>query len=139
MKTIEIYMVQGYYGIIMLEESGIEWTNQVGGTCCWHPKAEGVFIPLGYEPDPDPLLDTWFDDDYSLYSLTVEEYINKTGQDNMFRILTPEEYNSLPDSARGFGEAWIPVVVQEFDNPYSYPQFKTFSNRIGIITYENSD
>jgi hypothetical protein len=33
-------------GLIVLDETGVRYTNQVGGTACGHPVATGFYVPL---------------------------------------------------------------------------------------------
>ena len=33
-------------GLVIIYPSGVRYTNQTGGTSCWHPQEEGVFVPL---------------------------------------------------------------------------------------------
>ena len=37
------------FGLIVLRPSGVYYSNQTGGYACYHPMAEGVFIPLGID------------------------------------------------------------------------------------------
>lgn len=39
-------MESDYFGIIIIEKTGIIWTNQTSGTMCHHPEIEGFFIPV---------------------------------------------------------------------------------------------
>lgn len=41
------------FGLILLCNSGVRYSNQTGGYACLHPQEEGVFAPLPAEPLED--------------------------------------------------------------------------------------
>lgn len=46
MKIVELSDIHPLLGVITPCKSGVEFTNQVGGTACAHPVEEGVFVPM---------------------------------------------------------------------------------------------
>ncbi|GAB2190584.1 hypothetical protein MAH1_21920 [Sessilibacter sp. MAH1] len=47
-KKIKLWDMVGV-GLIFLQKSGVIYTNQVAGTACLHPQAEGIFAPIEYD------------------------------------------------------------------------------------------
>ena len=142
MKSIELWDDQDFTGVIILDESGQIWSNQVGGTACMHPKAKGIFINL-----PSYRFDTGMDNPWNDFvgsqenpydPAYVQEFLDYSGCDQIVEPLTQEEYQSIPDGSRRCCEAWIPVKVRDVGVvlPVSLEPFR---GRIGIITHENSD
>lgn len=143
MKTLELWDDQDFTAIIILkpECQYPTWTNQVGGTACIHPEAEGIFVNLpGYRFDnqKNPWLDFVgsLDDPYD--PEYVQEFLDFSGCCNFAEPLTPEEFQSLPNVSRYCHEAWVPVKVK-IDQNGSPISLRNFDGCIGIITHENSD
>lgn len=109
--------------------SGIQWTNQVGGTMCCHPSIEGILIPVqGMLDERDPLLDYAGTYDAEL----VRRFLSVMELDHLFRPL-PDGTTTWNESR--LYEAWVPVqVVQN-----SFSSLEGLVGRIGILTYANSD
>lgn len=134
MPVVDLGTLEGghFLGLIVPCSSGVEWTNQVGGVSCQHPKVEGIYIPLPvhWEPYPDPLLD-WYGN-YKPYR--VEEFL-EAAPELLKRFAVLESY---PDN-ECFGEAWVPVTIQVSPEDAYGPLLTPFFGRAGIITYTNSD
>lgn len=46
-QVIELWMERGVW-LVVEAESGVTFSNQVGGVGMFHPKVEGVLVPLSY-------------------------------------------------------------------------------------------
>src|SRR5438105_11225868 len=57
-RVVELWEYHGI-GLILLVPSGVRYTNQTGGTACYFPQAEGVFVPL---PDDTNVVLGWLTD-----------------------------------------------------------------------------
>lgn len=127
---IDLWECVGVF-VIVCKQTGVYYSNQVGGTACAHPEVEGFLIPMdrfhGYEEDISKLtLDAW-------------------GRGSLDRMLSDVEKDQLEELVQGFqavgcdwrpaldrdrlkdgacGEAWVPVRT-----PYG----------LGWLTWENSD
>lgn len=126
---VELYNLCSVMGAIIEYPSNIVWSNQTGGTCCSHPKVEGIYIPIrmGDPPDADILLDLGYREyDPEL----VTEWLANNALDHWFE--TRDHYDG-----GFFGEAWVPVKLLD-KLPYD-PHFKPFAGMNAVITYENSD
>lgn len=134
---------------------GPYWSNQVGGTACFHPRAQGIYIPLPANYDvgqTDPL--------YDYYCLPydkelVDEFLRSLHPNEfreIFKIIPEDRYDEArqllgyrPTSKLELNEAWVPLVLDfsetEHGNEYDFlnRNLKQFDGRIVILTYENSD
>lgn len=137
-KLIELWNLdRDHFGIILLRGTGYVWTNQVGGTSCLHPRAEGIYIPLPITWFPevgDPLCDVVSDYDTNL----VEEFLGKSKQ--LKKCFAPVgEYKTvleiMEEDKLLLAEAWIPVQIIGNDEPIA--PFMIGDH--GILTYLNSD
>lgn len=130
-----------YVGIFFPAETGIVYSNQVGGTACQHPRMEGFFVLLSAgASEQDPFLD------YSLsrYSTDHQEMVNallrELGLDQ--DLEAPEPTECTGGDPEMIGEAWIPVKVKTDGNGWhsrSYGPLANLHGRVGILTYPNSD
>lgn len=112
-------------GVILLQASGVLWTNQVGGTACAHPKARGIYVPIG---NPELMGVEWL----------VNRYRERLGDVRVeamaaLRAFGVEEILELRPGL--VSEAWVPVRVRR-----GVPQpWRQFEGCPGIFTYPNSD
>lgn len=124
---------ESFFGLIVPCTSGVEWTNQVGGVYCNHPRVEGIFIPLpeNWKPSPDPLLDTGWHSNPAL----VENFLDASPE-LQERFEAPYAY----PVGEFFGEAWVHVGIRRLESDVLFgPLLAPFYGQIGIITYTNSD
>lgn len=131
MKKINLYELE-QAGIIILNNSGFEYLNQVGGSACLQLSAEGVFFPISHNcsDNLDILLEQIFIDceivDNSIANKIdsiLQRFISTSG------ILVNR--NKLNDSC----EAWIHVII----NDSEYSVYQGFHHHSAILTWPNSD
>jgi hypothetical protein len=145
MKTVELWDSNQLLGVIYPCQSGVEYTNQVGGTACAHPKIEGVFIPLpqywfDFDTVKDPLEGFWHptggreDMMVGLIQKLLDE--NDLLKLN-FRAPTLQELKEKPYVA----EAWVPLVCITDRNSYKAGSelLGAFKDFWVYLTYPNSD
>jgi hypothetical protein len=146
-KLIELWnLTDPHFGIIVLGSTGFVWTNQVGGTSCAHPRAEGIYIPLPTEWLPhsdfqeDPLYDLWTNYD----PLLVEQFLqseDRLGRDKKLQVLFAPitDYQIvleiMEEEKLFLAEAWVPVKIIGSDEPIP----SSMIGEHGILTYFNSD
>lgn len=134
-NVIELWDIQwGWFLALIVfdEDSPYVWSNQCGGTCCAHPEARGVLVPLPghWIPNPDPLLDDWCSATLSR-DRTIRHAQAFLAQSDWLGRFKLE-----PDLVERFGEAWIPVTLLDDGGE---PQLKPFVGKCGVLTYSNSD
>lgn len=132
-------------GLIVLDEHGVWYSNQAGGTLCACPQAKGFYLPLDgrvwgldEEPAVRALVGQWGtrselpDWDFAAMDLPG------------LRKATASEVTAhdMWLAARGFGEAWYPVVICDPHEarhilPVADPE--QLRDRVCILTWENSD
>ena len=132
-------------GLIIERECGIWYSNQTEGTCCSHPRIEGVYIPVGNECDEfgkfysaDPQLQAYFGG--PKYNGTGA----RDGLDREDLEMLQELLDSLFDKkvvldesrAHESREAW--VWVQVLGDTDFFKGFQPFP-RQGIFTWTNTD
>ena len=135
-------------GVIFPEKTGIIWSNQCGGTSCAHPEMEGIFVPLNTSIEDygehDPFLDAW-GSSYVEYLRDIPKiealwgFLVRVSEEEFLQLI--EKHSDI--TGRDFyecGEAWIPVKVIKIKDSYgNSTQFESFIDRVGILTYPNSD
>lgn len=136
MFTIELDELEGV-GLIIAHPSGVEYTNQVGGYACLHPKLEGVLVPLITAlPAPEELYahftgPKWKGHCYEGIDAETADFIDgllcKYGWDGP--ILVDRE--RMAESY----EAWIRVKVGLNGSHWH----GDFQGGAGVLTWENSD
>lgn len=124
---------EGYDGIILLCKSGVEYTNQTGGTACAHPVAEGAFVPCTVPTSiQDMFLDEWG-------GFTPEQAdTRKQAVDAAFianGLALELDLSRMSD--RDAGEAWVPILVWSGSLHCSIHGIG--SPVPGIMTWANSD
>jgi len=132
-KVVELWTLNCFMGVIVPMETGVVFTNQAGGMGCYHPKAEGLFIPLNAvtEHPEDPLIDHWSGWVQDVSTGLIQQFLENFFLEGMFSA--PKE---MP--AGEWGEAWVPVVVENSHHHY-IELLKSFIGKTVIITYPNSD
>lgn len=107
--------------------TGVVFTNQTGGTTCYHPTVEGYAIPLPVfagDTDDDSLGDFWAPE---IADIHVQSWLEEHGIDDWFD----------PWIGHNGGEAWIPVRIKQ---DLTYPSYLVgHRGECGFLTYENSD
>jgi len=113
--------------LIVLDENGARYSNQVGGTACSHPVAVGFLVPLmcgdvceRMEGVSHATLESCRED--------AQAELDSMGLDGVLELRETGE--------RDFHEAWIHVTIKKTDHgmmPDSY------AGRAAILTYPNSD
>ena len=136
--TVELLWGLEQTALILLEPSGITFTNQVGGTGCEHPTAEGILVPVGHDhPVERPelgLTERLWDMDWGSYGGITSDF-----EDEIEEVLSSNSHTAHirvdRNRLRDHREAWIHVVVGASD-----PQDPTQTHgRPGILTWPNSD
>ena len=132
LPLIELWNLQheGFYALIVLAETGILYSNQVGGVACNHPTVEGFCVPL-----PPPPLEEFDDPTRDRYEEMnpelTEAFLRTSGYDRFF------------DANRDMkvSEAWIPVFVRKHFVKHTEGSelLGALTSRKGFITYSNSD
>jgi hypothetical protein len=135
MNIIELWSLENLYGIIVLAKTGVWYSNQVGGTCCCHPKAEGYYVPLPifWHPEHDVLIDRAEPYNRDL----VEKFLTSSQDLPMYFEPLDNDYlatlDLLEDHNTDLYEAWVPVkIIHSYNNLLP-------KGKIGILTYVNSD
>lgn len=123
-------------GLVVLAKTGFAYSNQAGGTCCAHPMAEGVFVPL---PDVAVIFGEMEDVIRNVYGRITdadgwahsEDVATVAGM-----LKTACSYLELDTDYDGpWGEAWIPVrIVAPIDHDMEW-----LVGKRAILTYKNSD
>lgn len=134
MKRVDLFDLSSrhFFGMIVPQKSGVEWTNQAGGTACYHPVQEGIFVPLPAH---------WLT---NASAERVEEYHSLSLKDIM-SFLAHSEFLSLhfviptEETLRKVEhrcEAWVPVFCDlESKNELIRP----FAGELVFLTWANSD
>ena len=120
------------FGVIMLRNSGVLYTNQTAGLACQHPEAEGIFVPLedGAGKPTRYVLHQHFRG--SWYALTDADanIVDGALQKGNLGFIRANR-NKLSEST----EAWVHVTVDVTASGL----FHDFDTHEGILTWENSD
>lgn len=152
--------------LIVLDPHGIRYVNQVGGTICAQPWAQGYVIPLYTSLHREglhlgDLLDLWIKFFDGFGSPEKYEQLTKAAAPlldpedgyyrKLLRIATLEEIRNHDQSSAdqllkhsSFGEAWLPVVIREDAAavgplPVLSTNVPSLQGRMAILTWENSD
>lgn len=150
MTKIEVNIMgqESLFGIVFPMKTGVIWTSQTEGVMCNHPELEGIFIPLpGQVHQPDVMCDIslygWGGKTVS-FKAEIQQFLTDNKFTELFEPVSPltiaRMANKNPGMTRG-GEAWVPVRVKKIkkDNWTWYDLLHPFENKIGFITYYNSD
>ncbi len=136
-------------GFIVPMHSGVWWENQAGGTCCAHPRVEGVFVPL-----PKGVLD---EGDMCVTREESDVFYDRRDRysdgDTFLRVATwisDHELGPFFEPVRGAEErhalevmeAWIPVRIRDVLQSPAYElteNLTPFLGRTVFLVYPNSD
>lgn len=125
---------------ICRHDTGVLYTNQVGGTCCSHPTIEGFAVPIRVQKEELEALSSsvyeqcwselWGDLDWDDMRTTTEKALEACGLDLVFEPLREsnrEAFLAYAESIRftsdriWYAEAWLPVQVRaDIDDPVGY-------------------
>ena len=133
-KKILLWDSEGVLAII-LERSGIVYTNQTGGHACCHPEEEGILIPFNNDyplDSPEERLE------YRLSNLLENaQYLTKKTADLVDSVLIDCRFENVRvDRSRlkESQEAWVYIEVNgELDFVDGFKNFKA------VLTWNNSD
>lgn len=146
MKLVHLWEFESelFAGFLYPCNSGVQWSNQVGGTSCGHPIIEGIFVPLppvmSKRGVRDPLEDEYISHPMYEYGhkKLVDQFLDVHKLTDWFEPLT--SWHEVPGSQRLVAEAWVPVRVKHVQQ---YAEMGTvlrpFSGEAVILTYANSD
>jgi len=129
-------------GVIILFESGVRYSNQVGGYGCLHPEVEGVFVPLVDETvDQErdlkahftgPKWQGWCNDGIDA---ETADFIDAVLERSPYTEKIKVDRDRLVDSY----EAWVYVKLPSTEGDSEYTVIHGFAGRSGVLTWENSD
>ncbi len=131
--AVILWQIEDIFGMIVPHDSGVKWTNQVGGTACRHPIVEGMYVPLPREW----LVENSIENEWGCgpgeglgeYNRAVAERFLEKNPELRKRFKFDKNFM---ESA---GEAWVPVIVDAPEDEI----LKAFHGNSAVITYENSD
>ncbi len=136
---MELWNAEGVY-LIILQQSGVFYTNQVGGGACLHPEVEGILLPF----NNDFLYGSSTENLYLQLSQLLENWMYLTNElANKVDILLakyPETKCVSIDRTKlkKSMEAWVYVDIKENEHD-TFRLFKGFGKTKGILTWPNSD
>jgi hypothetical protein len=139
MVRVELLEIADLFGMIVVQPSGVIWVGNAGGTSCYHPEAEGLFVPLDHamKPSQDILMyDFWYSKDLMINQQDfIIEYIHQNGYLNAFFEPDPD---MQPETE--FGEAWVPMkVMDKVDETVTFSTVvKPFEGKRVVLVYTNS-
>lgn len=151
---------------ICRHDTGVLYTNQVGGTCCSHPTIEGFAIPIRVQ-QKEELSESLYDEcecdefDWDDMRSRTQKALVACGLDLVFEPLSDanrqafladiKSNNQYGPDRIWLAEAWLPVQVRaDIDDPVGYGRstpdkwpnhtaLKDLAGRWGVLTWENSD
>ena len=140
--TIDLSNSKGL-GIILITETNIAYSNQVGGTACLHPSQKGFYLPLIDEMvEQEEALTGFFsgkkwkgacssgiDDETADF---VDSVLEKSNHTKILKVDRSELQNSC--------EAWVRVNIDlSKDDFEEYKFLRDIKVDKGILTWMNSD
>jgi len=137
-----------FLGIIILGDTEVFYTNQMGGTACGHPRVEGLYIPLVLSGEaPSRLRDRRSNLWVGYEQTAVRVCLEMLGVDHVLAPVSYEEQSAaafldcIDADSRVWGEAWIPVKVIPAEDRHATNAalLNDFVLHYGILTYNNSD
>jgi hypothetical protein len=131
LPLVQLYEFQGL-ALIVKAATGIRFTNQVGGTGCFHPEVEGVLVPLPERVGRPEYyaLSQHFRGDWSA--------LEESDADVIDRILHRNGLGWMKVDRARLGESWEAWVHVHID-PSTQDLFEASHWVEGILTWENSD
>ncbi|WP_338846302.1 DUF6210 family protein [Massilia sp. W12] len=125
-------------GIIILDDRGLLYFNQAGGTACLQPSAKGYFVPISNGPpldQPELALDvklTEVTQDLVGLNPAVAQEINLL----LMEVSSSDRYEVDLSKLALSSEAWVYVRVYPQGNYSTYGASEPFE---AILTWPNSD
>nr|WP_243436214.1 DUF6210 family protein [Acanthopleuribacter pedis] len=126
-------------GVVIKKQTGVIYSNQVGGHSCLQPKIEGVFLPLDTDHLPEDYRDSNLNALENLDWQAQSGNLTVTLADQVDAILARHNFSTgilvdrrkLEDSY----EAWVHVTLSPSrDSVYQGP-----ARMEGVLTWPNSD
>lgn len=119
-------------GIIIPMKIGNTYTNQVGGSACFHASATGIYIPLGEWSGKrkDPFLGlSEFPYDENKVKGFLKEY-------ELWKIL-----ETYPTEDKKYYEGWVWARIKRDikGNMKAPPGLRAFAGILCVVAYPNSD
>ena len=144
-RIVELYDTVGT-SLIIRYPTGIEYTNQAGGTSCLQPSTEGVLVPFGNDYGIDGKfisveleLAAYFESRY--HGTGSTNGISDRDADAIDQMLKQFQLNTWitidRDRLQSSFEAWINVSVLS-DHGFYCRGFGPYP-RSGVLTWANSD
>lgn len=138
---VELYCMEssGWSALIIPCQTGIVWSNQVGGTACGHPEMEGILLPLsGHHEVVDRLPSGRLimeNQCHEVYDAgVVSALLSSMRLDD---LLEPLPVDKQTGEFAKMSEAWVPVRIR--DEKFYDVHLVPFVGRVCILTYPNSD
>lgn len=105
-EPIELWNLRGVW-VVVAAETGVRWTNQVGGVAMFHPVVEGYIVPIRMHEDEPHVEGRYIHD--GLCWARRQEDIDQTTWADLRRYA--RENNMVINSLVGeVAEAWVPVI-----------------------------
>jgi hypothetical protein len=127
-------------GLIIEEQSGVDYYNQCGGHCCFQNFAEGILAIIREYGDVYKSIA-----DYTKY----KDHLTQADADFIDEVLAKQIETSFLSVDRSMldesMEAWIHVIIDEGKEKENAEydiwnaSIKGFTSPKGILTWENSD
>lgn len=136
MKEICLYNLE-QAGVIILENTGVVYFNQVGGSACIRAEAEGLFVPVSNDPPLDSMelnLST------RLRSLTkgavgVSRGIAREINALLLEVSSTDTYQVNMDRLKESRESWVHISVTPQGEYSQYMGYESFE---AVLTWPNS-
>jgi hypothetical protein len=140
-------------GLIVEHPSGIIYSNQTGGTSCFHPEVEGVFVPLRNEMDHEgPRLISPENDLFAYFEgpkhggAGATSGLDSDDADFIDDLLRKHSLGDIVavdrERLRESHESWVHVTVkQEEKSDHGIKIFRGLGPypRPGVLTWSNTD
>lgn len=144
---IQLFNLEGL-GLIILNNTGINISNQTGGYSCSHPEEEGIFLPLGNMPNLVDKLTILFTGpkwrgsccngiDNETADL-IDSLLSNT-EDNFYITDDTSFIKVDRDRLQDSQEAWIYVDISEPVTDSRLKLTSGFGQTKGVLTWPNSD
>ena len=136
MKEICLYNLE-QAGVIILENTGVVYFNQVGGGACLKAQAEGLFVPVSNDP---PLDNMELNLSTRLRSLTkggvgVSHRIAREINALLLEVSSTDTYQVNLGRLKESQESWVYITVTAQGEYSQYHGYETFD---AVLTWPNS-
>lgn len=137
MREVKLWDMSGA-ALIVPEETGVIFTNQVNGTACDHPKLEGILIPINNDCLPENhenLLETKL---CALFDGAWDAITDEKANEIDLVLSSFRETESIAVDRSKIAqsvESWLYVIANETE----FSCFSGFGEIRGILTWQNSD